>query len=442
MPTNITKYELLISCPGDVKDEVEIIKESVHQFNSTFSNALGIMIQERYWANDAHPETGDEAQKILNKQIVDKCDAAVAIFWTRFGTPTDDYYSGSEEEIEKMIASKKNVFLYFSNVPVSPNIIDNEQYQKIIEYKEKFIKNKKGLYWEYSSLDDFKKLFYAHLAQYFLSLPKLKKIADGKKPIIEVELIDAEKDDIPEEVYRYKRANGLIRYRKLSKDDLFEDIADKVTIDDLNAYNEALPSENEIDAFNKQQKLYEDAKNNCYEFKLSVSNIGNTKANEIFVDLKFPKEILVYRENDVESVKKPDEKPNMPRDPIMRAIDEKCGKQIQKFNRGINSFMIGSNLLKQVADMNNFSNTIASASFVSPILTNYNSLLPTNVDYCVKDNNILSLYIDNLLHTRRYNSNNFTLVFTECGEFEAKYSVMCEEWEEPIEGCFKLKSEY
>lgn len=113
--------------------------------------------------------------------IADKCDAAVAIFWTRFGTPTDDYYSGSEEEIEKMIASKKNVFLYFSNVTVSPSIIDNEQYQKIIEYKEKFITNKKGLYWEYSSLDDFKKLFYTHLAQYFLSLPKLKKIADRKK---------------------------------------------------------------------------------------------------------------------------------------------------------------------------------------------------------------------------------------------------------------------
>lgn len=55
--------------------------------------------------------------------IVDKFDAAAAIFQTRFGTPTDDYYSGSDEEIEKTITSGKNVFLYFSNVPVSPMII-------------------------------------------------------------------------------------------------------------------------------------------------------------------------------------------------------------------------------------------------------------------------------------------------------------------------------
>ena len=57
------------------------------------------------------------------KLIVDKCDAAAAIFQTRFGTPTDDYCSGSDEEIEKTITSGKNVFLYFSNAPVSPMII-------------------------------------------------------------------------------------------------------------------------------------------------------------------------------------------------------------------------------------------------------------------------------------------------------------------------------
>ena len=31
------------------------------------------------------------------------CDAAVAIFWTKFGTPTDKYGSGTEEEIEEML---------------------------------------------------------------------------------------------------------------------------------------------------------------------------------------------------------------------------------------------------------------------------------------------------------------------------------------------------
>lgn len=35
--------------------------------------------------------------------------AAVAIFWTKFGTPTDKYGSGTEEEIEEMLSSNKQV---------------------------------------------------------------------------------------------------------------------------------------------------------------------------------------------------------------------------------------------------------------------------------------------------------------------------------------------
>ena len=95
MPTNVKRYQLLISCPGDVKEEVQIIKDAVSKFNSTFTDTLDIMIQTRHWSKDSYPATGGKAQEILNKQIVDKCDAAVAIFWTRFGTPTDEYHSGS-----------------------------------------------------------------------------------------------------------------------------------------------------------------------------------------------------------------------------------------------------------------------------------------------------------------------------------------------------------
>jgi len=48
MPKNIMQYELLISCPGDIKEEVDIIHEIVQQFNSQFSKALEIRIQEKH----------------------------------------------------------------------------------------------------------------------------------------------------------------------------------------------------------------------------------------------------------------------------------------------------------------------------------------------------------------------------------------------------------
>ncbi|WP_353622123.1 hypothetical protein [Halocella sp. SP3-1] len=60
-----------------------------------------------HWETSAFPESGKRPQALLNKQIVNDSDAAIAIFWTRFGTPTEEYDSGTEEEIEKMLKSDK-----------------------------------------------------------------------------------------------------------------------------------------------------------------------------------------------------------------------------------------------------------------------------------------------------------------------------------------------
>lgn len=72
----------------------------------------------------------------------------VAIFWTRFGTPTDDYGSGTEEEINLLIKNNKQVFLYFLNKPIPPSLTDSPDYmenrEKINCLKEKY----KGLYCE------------------------------------------------------------------------------------------------------------------------------------------------------------------------------------------------------------------------------------------------------------------------------------------------------
>ena len=96
MPKNIVLYDLLISCPGDIKSEIKVIEEVVEEFNQQFATTLGISIRTRHWSKSAYAQSGGKPQELLNKQFVDNCDAAVALFWTRFGTPTDKYGSGSE----------------------------------------------------------------------------------------------------------------------------------------------------------------------------------------------------------------------------------------------------------------------------------------------------------------------------------------------------------
>ena len=113
MPQNVTLYNLLISCPGDVKEEITLIESSVDEFNEYYADTLGITIKTRHWSKSSYSQSGGKPQSLLNEQIVDKCDAAVAIFWAKFGSPTDEYGSSTEEEIERMLQSGKQVFMYF-----------------------------------------------------------------------------------------------------------------------------------------------------------------------------------------------------------------------------------------------------------------------------------------------------------------------------------------
>lgn len=175
MAQNVTLYNLLISCPSDVKDEIALIESAVNEFNELYAEPLGITIKTRHWSTSSYAQSGGKPQALLNEQFVNKCDAAVAIFWTRFGTPTDEYASGTEEEIENMLISGKQVFMYFSDKPISPSQIDDKSYKRIQTFREKY--KGRGIYFTYSSDEEFKKLFFAHLSMYFLHDKKNKETA-------------------------------------------------------------------------------------------------------------------------------------------------------------------------------------------------------------------------------------------------------------------------
>jgi len=189
MSKNVIQYDLLISCPGDVQDEIDVINQVVEHFNNQYTDVLDIHVRTKHWSKNSYPESGGEPQKLLNKQFVKSCDAAIAIFWTRFGTPTDKYNSGTEEEIEEMLEAGKQVFMYFSEKPLPPSqTAENiDEYNKICEYKERY--KAKGLFYTYSSNDELEKKLFAHLSQYFLSLQTSNKMQQKKSSNLNVRSI-------------------------------------------------------------------------------------------------------------------------------------------------------------------------------------------------------------------------------------------------------------
>lgn len=49
MPSNVTVYDLLISCPGDVMEAVTIIEAVVDGFNQKYNTTLNSGIRTKYW---------------------------------------------------------------------------------------------------------------------------------------------------------------------------------------------------------------------------------------------------------------------------------------------------------------------------------------------------------------------------------------------------------
>ena len=164
----VTVYDLLLSCPGDVLDLKGIIDACVKSFNASIGEANNIRIELKHWSTDSFSQSGDKPQSILNRQFVDDCDLCVALLGTRFGTPTDHYDSGTEEEIEKMLEQNKQVFLYFIERNVDPSNIDLEQYKKVQEFKNKY--TDKGVYKVVKSAEELRTNFQNALSLYFIKL--------------------------------------------------------------------------------------------------------------------------------------------------------------------------------------------------------------------------------------------------------------------------------
>lgn len=174
MSYNAKVFNVMIASPGDVASERAIIRDVVYEWNAVNSASRNITLLPIGWESHSSPEMGSTPQEIINKQVLDKCDVLVGVFWTRIGTPTDEYASGSVEEIEKHIESGKPVMLYFSRQPVALDSVETKQVEELKKFKESC--RTRGLYEDYDSHSEFKEKFYRHLQLKLNEHPLFKEI--------------------------------------------------------------------------------------------------------------------------------------------------------------------------------------------------------------------------------------------------------------------------
>ncbi|VVS91425.1 DUF4062 domain-containing protein [Desulfoluna spongiiphila] len=148
--------EVLIASPSDVFEERDAIENTVEKWNSLHAKNEDVILRTVRWEKDSFSQMGDSPQELLNQQIVDNSDIIIGVFWTKFGSPTRKFDSGTEEELIRSINSKKPVSIYFSNKKIEPEQTITPEfqknYQKVISFKKKI--SMQGIYGTFSDIDD------------------------------------------------------------------------------------------------------------------------------------------------------------------------------------------------------------------------------------------------------------------------------------------------
>jgi hypothetical protein len=118
------------------------------------------------------------AQAKVNEQIVDQCDLGIAVFWSRVGTPTAEYDSGSVEEIDRLIRAGAKVMLYRSSRPIPPDKLDTRQYDKLKELLAQY--RDRGLLGQFGDVTELRQMVNEHLS---LLLTREQPAPIGTAPI-------------------------------------------------------------------------------------------------------------------------------------------------------------------------------------------------------------------------------------------------------------------
>lgn len=161
MSYQATVFKVMIASPSDVAAERNVIREVLTEWNNVNVDARRTVLLPVGWETRSVPEMGDRPQSIINKQILWGCDLLVGVFWTRLGTETGDYQSGTVEEIEEHLKAGKPAMLYFSDVPVVMGSVDEAQYSRLRQFRNDCMT--RGLLESYSSVTEFRDKFYRHL---------------------------------------------------------------------------------------------------------------------------------------------------------------------------------------------------------------------------------------------------------------------------------------
>lgn len=449
------KYQIFVS--STYKDLISAREKVFETILKLYHFPVGM---EMFSADD------DEQWEVI-KDTIESSDYYVVIIGHRYGSVTAEGLSFTEKEYD--YAREHNIpilaFIRNRDVATKPHERDENYHnvEKLTEFIGKASKSKMCDFW--NNEDELSTKVAIALPKIFRKTPRigwiradkgispevseeiaklssenrelrtekehLQSLINNKKPDISVKingeddlkLIFTEKENLKFILNNNQIPFWCVEYPQPIKDDLIPSHL-KTYLDlpyEIDQYNKSLPSNKEIDEYNWNREIYFRIKGTSEPVSISIENIGISKANEIYIDISFPNEIIVMDKLNIKDLEHP-ENP-IPNNPVDKAKD-KFKKDQEKRMSTLSGFAIDHDFYRPVfnSPLHSLQNSIANI--------NVNREIQTDLD---KEENKITVRIKSLLHTRKIKIDDYLVIPISIGSFEGRISIVCEEYSEQKE---------
>lgn len=153
MPQQLLTYRVFVSSPGDLNLQRQVAKEAIESLSRQYERR-GIRLVPWLWEDQAVSEIGGSAQEIITSQL-GPYDIYIGMMGARFGSPTGNYGSGTEEEFYEAVKAnqstgKPKIGFFFREVIVKTTSLTSEiieQLSQVNRFRDEV--GRLGLYREF-----------------------------------------------------------------------------------------------------------------------------------------------------------------------------------------------------------------------------------------------------------------------------------------------------
>lgn len=198
MPEIVTKYKIFIASPSDLAEDRLAIDEIIQELNLTFGNQNNLVIEQVKWETHSAPGISEkDVQNVIKNDIGNQYDLFIGLMWMKFGTPTKEFGSGTEEEFNIALEhfqdnpnSIQILFYFKESLPQSLQDIIPEELEKVNRFRDS-LGGENTLYWKYNSIENLQRFLRIHipkrintLISYNSTLAQTATEKDSKKKLI------------------------------------------------------------------------------------------------------------------------------------------------------------------------------------------------------------------------------------------------------------------